>query len=133
MTENEFRTIVRKNVKRYRDYKNWTQAELAEKLGISVNFLSDIENGKRWISPASMVKFAAVLNIEPYELFKPVETQPPAVSAIFNKYNDDVLLAVSESLKQVYNYYHSIVSSEEKSETKSSKSIKNKSERKILK
>ena len=133
MTENEFRTIVRKNVKRYRDYKNWTQAELAEKLGISVNFLSDIENGKRWISPASMVKFAAVLNIDPYELFKPAEIQPPAVTAIFNKYNDDVLLAVSESLKQVYNYYNSLVSSDEKSEIKSSKSNKNKPERKILK
>ena len=133
MTENEFRAIVKNNIRRYRDYKNWTQAELAEKLGISVNFLSDIENGKRWISPASMVKFAAVLNIEPYELFKPVEMQPPAVTAIFNKYNDDVLLAVSESLKQVYNYYHSLVSSEKKSETTAFKSIKNKPEHKISK
>jgi len=107
MTENEFKTIVRGNIKRFRGYKNWTQAEFAEKLGISVNFLSDVENGKRWISPASMVKFASVLNIEPFELFKPLEKQPQTVTSLFNKYNNDILLAISDSIKQVYNYYDS--------------------------
>ena len=105
MTENEFRAIVRKNIRRYRDYRKWTQAELAEKMDISVNFLSDIENGKRWISPASIVKFAAVLKIEPYELFKPADAQPSSVCDLLNKYNDDVVLAVSSSLKNVYDYY----------------------------
>ena len=46
MTETQLRTIVRTNIRRYRDYREWTQAELAERLDISVNFLSDIENGK---------------------------------------------------------------------------------------
>jgi len=105
MTENELRTVVRTNIKRYRVYRQWTQAQLAEKLGISVNFLCDIENGKRWISPASMVNIARVLNIEPFELFKPADTPLPGVSALFSKYNDEVLEAVSASLKQVYGYF----------------------------
>jgi transcriptional regulator with XRE-family HTH domain len=105
MTENEFRTIVRTNIKRYRNYRQWTQAELAEKLDISINFLSDIENGKRWISPANMVKFASVLDIEPYELFKPADAPPPDVTALFEKYNDDVMNAVSYSLTKIYGYY----------------------------
>jgi transcriptional regulator with XRE-family HTH domain len=109
MTEKELRAVVQTNIKRYRDYRQWTQAELAEKLDISINFLSDIENGKKWISPATMVKFAAVLNIEPYELFKPADAVPSTVSALFSKYNDEVVLAVSESLKTIYNYYHSQV------------------------
>jgi transcriptional regulator with XRE-family HTH domain len=109
MTENELRAVVQTNIKRYRDYRQWTQAQLAEKLDISINFLSDIENGKKWISPATMVKFAAVLNIEPYELFKPADAVPPTVSTLFSKYNDEVVLAVAESLKTIYNYYHSQV------------------------
>jgi transcriptional regulator with XRE-family HTH domain len=105
MTEHELRTIVRANIKRYRNYRKWTQAQLAEKLDISVNFLCDIENGKRWISPASMVKIAFILNIEPFELFKPADTPLPAVSDLLSKYNDEVIQAVSASLKQVYGYF----------------------------
>ena len=106
MTESEFRTIVRTNIRRYRGYRKWTQAEFAEKLDISINFLSDIENGKKWISPASIVKFASVLNVEPFELFKPVDTPSPAVSALLARYNDEVLQAVSAAIKQIYSYYH---------------------------
>ena len=112
MTENQLRDIVRTNIRRYRNYRKWTQAELAEKLDISINFLSDIENGKRWISPASMVKFASVLNIEPYELFKPADAPLPSVSTLFSGYNDEVLQAVSDSLKQVYSYYQAKIENE---------------------
>jgi transcriptional regulator with XRE-family HTH domain len=106
MTENELRTIVQTNIKRFRGCRKMTQAELAEKVDISINFLSDIENGKKWISPATMVKFAAVLNVEPYELFKPADTLPPSVSTLFSRYNEEVAEAVSASLKEIYDYYH---------------------------
>ena len=129
MTEDEFRAIVRTNIKRYRIYRKWTQAELAEKLDISVNFLSDVENGKRWISPSNMVKFAAALNIEPYELFKPANSPSPSVSAIFAKYNADVTKAVSSSLRQVYDYYQSHVKSEKINEPSVKKSVRDRSRR----
>ena len=112
MTEKQLREIVRTNIKQYRNYRKWTQAEFAERLDISINFLSDIENGKRWISPASMVKFASVLEIEPYELFKPANTPPPSVSALFYKYNDEVMQAVSDSIKQVNDYYQTKIEAE---------------------
>ena len=115
MTENQLRDIVRTNIKRFRNYRKWTQAELAEKLDISINFLSDIENGKRWISPASMVKFASILNIEPYELFKPADAPLPSISVLFSKYNDEVLQAVSASLKQMYDYYQAQIEAEPQS------------------
>ena len=105
MTEDQLRAIVSTNIKRYRNYRKWTQAELAEKLDISINFLSDIENGKKWISPTSIVKFATVLNIEPFELFKQADTPSPSLSALFSKYNVEVVQAVSCSLKQIYDYY----------------------------
>jgi len=56
-----------------------------------------------------MVKFASVLNIEPFELFKPADSPPPSVSELFSKYNDEVVQAVSDSLKQIYDYYQAKV------------------------
>jgi len=110
MTEKELKTIVLTNIKRYRDLHKWTQAQLAEKLDISVNFVSDIENGKKFFSMGTLVKLASVLNIEPYELFKPANTPPPGVSEILYRYNDDVVQCVNESLQQVYNYYQANIS-----------------------
>ena len=112
MTENQLRDIVRTNIRRYRNYRKWTQAEFAEKADISVNFLSDIENGKKWISPASMVKFASVLKIEPFELFKPVEFPLPSVSLLLSRYNEEILEAVSKSVKQVFDYYRAQIDDE---------------------
>lgn len=108
MTEKELKVILRINIRRYRDYRNWTQVQLAEKLEISVNFLSDIENGKKWISPATMVKFASVFNIEPYELFKTADYAEPSVSTLFSRYNDEVIQVVSESLERTYRYYKAL-------------------------
>ena len=45
MTEAEIRDIFGSNLKRYRAYRKFSQAELAEKLDISLPFLSDAENG----------------------------------------------------------------------------------------
>ncbi|MCL1931959.1 MAG: helix-turn-helix domain-containing protein [Treponema sp.] len=50
---------------------------------MSVNFLFNIENGNRWISPQTLVKFASALNVEPYELFKPAEALPPEMPPIY--------------------------------------------------
>ena len=113
MTEKQLRTTVSTNIRRFRKYRKWTQAEFAERINISVNFLSDIENEKKWISPANMVKFAAILDIEPYELFKPADTPAPYISILFSKYNDEVVKAVSASLKQVYSYFQAQIENSE--------------------
>jgi len=76
-----------------------------------------------------MVKFAAVLNIEPYELFKPANSPSPSVSAIFAKYNADVTQAVSSSLKKVYDYYQALVKSERVNKPSAKKSGRDRSRR----
>ena len=103
--EEQLKDIVRTNIKRYRKYRKWTQAEFAEKLAISINFLSDIENGKKWISLKNIAKFANILNIEPFELFKPVDAISPSVLDLLSKYNAEVVEAVAASIDHVYNYY----------------------------
>jgi len=105
MNEQELRAILSKNIKRHRNSRNLSQADLAEKLDISVNFLCNIENGNRWVSPQTLVKFAATLNIEPYELFKPTEALPPDVSVTLNKSFDEAIVAVTQTLNQIRGYY----------------------------
>ena len=105
MTEQELRGILSRNIKRYRQSRDLSQAGLAEKLDISVNFLCNIENGNRWISPQTLVKFAAALNIEPYELFKPDEALQPDVSVMLNKSFDEAVVAVTQTLNQIRGYY----------------------------
>ena len=105
MTEKKIRDILSRNIKRYRKSRNLSQADLAEKLDISVNFLCNIENGNRWISPQTLVKFASVLNIEPYELFKPVEALPSDMPLILNKCLDETVVAVTKTINQIRGYY----------------------------
>jgi transcriptional regulator with XRE-family HTH domain len=105
MTERELRAILSANLKRYRNYRKFSQAELAEKLEISIPFLSDVENGRKWVSPATLVKFADILGIEPYELFKPAEALSSAMTLALNKWSDEVIDSVTQSVKNIQNYY----------------------------
>jgi transcriptional regulator with XRE-family HTH domain len=105
MTEQELRAILSANLKRYRNYRKFSQAELAEKLEISIPFLSDVENGRKWVSPATLVKFADALGIEPYELFKPTEAPSPAMALALNKWSDEVIYSVTQTVKNIQDYY----------------------------
>ena len=105
MTEQELRGILSRNIKRHRQSRSLSQADLAEKLDISVNFLCNIENGNRWVSPQTLIKFATALNIEPYELLKPAEALPSDVPVILNKCLDEAVVAVTQTLNQIRGYY----------------------------
>ena len=105
MTEKELRAILSANIKRYRNCRKLSQAELAEKLNISIPFLSDVENGRKWVSPATLVKFADALGIEPHELFKPSEHLSPDMAFVLEKWSDEVVQAVTKSVKNIQDYY----------------------------
>jgi transcriptional regulator with XRE-family HTH domain len=75
MEEKELRAVFAENIKKFRNKRGWNQLFLAEKLDISSNFLSEIETGKGWVSPLTLVKLANVLEIEVFELFTPIITK----------------------------------------------------------
>jgi len=105
MTEAEIRSILGSNLKRYRNYRNFSQAELAEKLDISIPFLSDVENGRKWISPNTLAKFASALEIEPYELFKPENALSPEIAASLTNWSTDIVEAVTQTVKKIHDCY----------------------------
>ena len=105
MVENELRAILSANLKRYRNYRKFTQEEMAEKLEISIPFLSDVENGRKWVSPATLVKLADVLGIEPHELFKPEQNLSPVMKLTLDKWSDEVIEAVTKTVKNIQKHY----------------------------
>ncbi|MDR0562563.1 MAG: helix-turn-helix transcriptional regulator [Spirochaetaceae bacterium] len=63
------RILFSSNLRWFRSLQNFSQASLAHRAGLTHNFINDIENCKRWVSPQTIAKLATVLEIEPYQLF----------------------------------------------------------------
>ncbi|MCL2410171.1 MAG: helix-turn-helix domain-containing protein [Treponema sp.] len=105
MTEADLRVIFSQNIKRFRNYRKLSQAGFAEKVDISIPFLSDIENGKKWVSPATLVKIAEALGIETYELLKPDHIIPDNAVNILEKYSADIYKIFGDSLSNIQKNY----------------------------
>jgi len=89
------------NIKHYRGLRRWSQAVLAEKIGISTNFLADIETGKSWISSSTLSKLANIFEIEVYELFKPKITLKDETKEAIKSIVNDISVTIEHSLKQI--------------------------------
>ena len=98
--EKNCRDLLSRNIKRYRNRLGLSQLHLALELGISIAFLSDIENGKKWVSAQTLSQIAKALKIEIYELFKPEQSIRDDVSAAVAKYLDDVDETLIKSIEE---------------------------------
>ena len=105
MAEHDLRLILSQNIKKLRGYRKLSQAKLAEMINISIPFLSDIENGKKWVSPVTLAKIADALDIHAYELLKPETIVPDNVANILEKYTDDIYQKFGETLNFVQRNY----------------------------
>jgi len=105
MTEKDLRAVLSQNIRRFRSYRKLSQADFAEKIDISIPFLSDIENGKKWVSPTTLVKMAEALNIETYELLKPESVIPDNAVNILEKYTADIYQVFGDALNDIQRNY----------------------------
>jgi len=103
MDENDLRGLLSKNIKRFRQVKGLSQANLAEKMEISTNYLSDIETKRGWVSPFSLVKLANALEIEVYELFKPQENISLDLKKKISVYLNDFSTSIKNSFEKSLN------------------------------
>ena len=95
----EVRATLARNIKAFRVYKNWSQADLAEKSGLSIVYLSDIERGNKWPYLDTLVKLAEAFKVEVYELLMPENTLPPATTDILVKFTEDAVAVLEKSLE----------------------------------
>lgn len=62
------RKILANNILYFRIKNNWSQEKLAETLGTSSAYVSEMENAKRNISCDYMDNLCSIFNVEPQEL-----------------------------------------------------------------
>jgi transcriptional regulator with XRE-family HTH domain len=105
MGEKDLRAILSQNIRKLRGYRKLSQADFAEKIDISIPFLSDIENGKKWVSPATLTKMADALNIDAYELLKPETIIPDNTVNLLEKYTAEIHRAFGDSLDTILKNY----------------------------
>lgn len=66
--------VIRQNIKKYREEKKLTQQQLADKAGITMNYLAKIESKKmqRGFTITILGRIADALEIDIRELFNPL-------------------------------------------------------------
>lgn len=70
-TDLEVRAVLAENVIRLRKKLELSQEKLAAQAGFHRTYLSQVELSRRNMSLESLVRLAAELGVEPYELLKP--------------------------------------------------------------
>jgi transcriptional regulator with XRE-family HTH domain len=79
-----------KNLKRIRAQKNISQLTLATKAELTHNFINDIENGRKWVSPDTLAKLSNALETEPYQFFTPASSPPNIDAELVTTYLDNM-------------------------------------------
>ena len=105
MEEIDLRNILSSNIKHYRGLRDWSQVNLAEKIGISTNFLADIETGKSWVSSLTLVKLANCFEIDVFELFVPRIIPNDELKQTIKSLINDISVKIEHSLQQVSKKY----------------------------
>jgi transcriptional regulator with XRE-family HTH domain len=100
MTKDYVRAALSGNLKKLRKYREWSQTELAKKANISMNFLSEIERGRKWPYPETLQNLAEALGVEVFEFFRPRENgTTPGIEEYLNRLSTDITVAVEKSVK----------------------------------
>ena len=101
MGGHEVIVLLARNIKRFRSRRNWSQANLAEHSGLSIVYLSYIERGNKWPYLDTLVKLAAALGVEVYELIKPEEALSADTASILGKYIEETRAIIAKSLESM--------------------------------
>jgi len=101
--------MLYKNIRALRESLGYTQAQVANYLGVSASAVNQYENDARVISAESISKIALLFNVEEYELYQENPQQQQLLSAFAFRANelvDEDLKSISSFKKIVLNYFH---------------------------
>jgi transcriptional regulator with XRE-family HTH domain len=91
------RGILASNLKKNRRKFGFSQTRLAEKAGISTQYIAMIELSRQFPTPDVLEKIAAALNIEAYELF----SVPPSPESSMERLHKDIIKEIREVIVEV--------------------------------
>jgi transcriptional regulator with XRE-family HTH domain len=91
------RDILASNLKKNRRKCGLSQARLAEKAGISTQYIAMIELSRQFPTPDMLEKIAVALDIEAYELF----SVPPSPESSMERLHKDIIKEIREVIVEV--------------------------------
>ena len=105
MDGKNLRAVLSSNIKKYRGNHGWSQADLAEKAGISITFLSNIERCVKWPYPDTLVKIAKALRVEEHELFQRNKAMQIDTATLIDRLVEDISISVKNSIEKTHRQY----------------------------
>jgi len=90
------------NLRKFRRLSNMSQMDLASEADLALNFISDLENGKKWFSPETLGKLSAALKIAPHQFFASSPKYSSNGVEMLSMCND-----IQESMEKLMNEYRS--------------------------
>ena len=94
------REILALNLKEYRRKCGFTQEKLAEKAGISANYLSMVEISRKFPTPEMLDRLAEALDIQTFQLFDPSATPDGALLHLEQSIIENIEQIIKTSIKQ---------------------------------
>ncbi|MBN2618899.1 MAG: helix-turn-helix transcriptional regulator [Spirochaetales bacterium] len=95
-------SYLKDNIRYYRSKINISQQKLAEMCDVSTYYISEIEQGKKYPSLKTLIKFANVFNIPVYMLLiNPTEKK----SYEIERFSTDLSNEISEVIKKLKSKY----------------------------
>jgi len=91
------RGILAKNLKETRKKYGISQAKLAEKAGISTQYIAMIELSRQFPTPETLERIAVALGIEAYELFN----VPISPESSMERLHKDIIKEIREVIVEV--------------------------------
>jgi len=76
VSKSDIDKVFGKILREFRDKSGLTQEQLSEKLGISLKYISRIENGNNGIKTQTLIKYMNILGITPNIIYKDFLTNP---------------------------------------------------------
>ena len=104
MTGQAIKQTLGKNIKSIRARRGLSQAALAEKAGISITFLSNIERGLKYPLPNILSKIANTLDVEVNQLFV-AHTSTNEGKKLLKNMSDDFTQSVIATMEKVSKRY----------------------------
>lgn len=106
MKEEEIRKIFAQNLKIFRKEKKISQLALAEAAEVTANFINDIENCKKWVSPMTLSKLCEALEVEPYKFFLPIQIPNDTNSTLLSQFGNDIINQISNIVQITLDKYN---------------------------
>jgi transcriptional regulator with XRE-family HTH domain len=97
------RDVLAKNLRENRQKRRLSQAKLAEKAGISTQYIAMIELSRQFPTPEILERIAGALGIEAYSLFAVTPTTENAIERLHKDIIKEVREVIIETLGNALN------------------------------